>query len=146
MAPKLPSARRLRSGASLRGRGPVGHLAGAGRRRRPAPGVPGHWRSNPAFAEDDGPLLYRRRFEFPPPDPGRRVWLTLDGLFYLGDVWLDGAYIGDTEGYFFPHTFDVTQTMLERGEHLLAVEVTCSPSKDRTAKRNIIGVFEHWDC
>ena len=25
--------------------------------------VPGHWRSNPAFAGHDGPLLYRRRFE-----------------------------------------------------------------------------------
>ena len=108
--------------------------------------VPGHWRSSPAFAEDDGPVLYRRQFDFPRPAPDRRVWLTLEGLFYLGDVWLDGAYVGDTEGYFFPHTFDVTQAMLERREHRLAVEVTCSPSKDRTAKRNITGVFEHWDC
>lgn len=23
--------------------------------------VPGHWRSNPAFADSDGPLLYRTR-------------------------------------------------------------------------------------
>jgi beta-mannosidase len=108
--------------------------------------VPGHWRSTPAFAGHDGPLLYRRRFDFPPPGPGRRVWLTLDGLFYLGDVWLDGAYVGDTEGYFFPHTFDVTQAMRDRREHLLAVEVTCAPAAHRTAKRNITGVFEHWDC
>src|SRR5439155_528069 len=107
--------------------------------------VPGHWRSSPAFAEEDGPVLYRRQFDFPRQAPDRGVWLTLEGLFYLGDVWLDGAYVGDTEGYFFPHTFDVTQAMLERREHRLAVEVTCSPSKDRTAKRNITGVFEHWD-
>jgi beta-mannosidase len=108
--------------------------------------VPGHWRSAPAFAGHDGPMLYRRRFDFPPPEPGRRIWLTLEGLFYLGDVWLDGAYVGDTEGYFFPHTFDVTEAMRERREHLLAVEVTCTPPTDRTAKRNITGVFEHWDC
>jgi len=25
--------------------------------------VPGHWRSVPAFADSDGPVLYRRRFE-----------------------------------------------------------------------------------
>ena len=30
-------------------------------------------------------------------------------LFYQGDVWLDGAYLGDTEGYFFPHAFEVTE-------------------------------------
>ena len=43
--------------------------------------------------------------------PGRgpaRPGSTFDGLFYQGDVWLDGAYLGDTEGYFFPHTFEVT--------------------------------------
>ena len=70
--------------------------------------VPGHWRSNPAFADNDGPLLYRCRFDAPAPPPGRRAWLTFDGLFYQGDAWLDGGYLGDTEGYFLPHTFEVT--------------------------------------
>src|SRR3546814_10480566 len=50
--------------------------------------VPGHWRSTPAFADSDGPLLYRRQLEAPAPTDGRRSWLTLDGLFYQGDVWL----------------------------------------------------------
>lgn len=108
--------------------------------------VPAHWRSTPAFAAHDGPLLYRRRFEATVPRPGRRQWLVLDGLFYQGDVWLDGAYLGDTEGYFFPHEFEVTDALRERREHLLAVEVTCAPQRDRTAKRNITGVFQHWDC
>jgi len=44
--------------------------------------VPGHWRSAPAFADTDGPLLYRRPFEAPGPVEGRRSWLTFDGLFY----------------------------------------------------------------
>ncbi len=71
--------------------------------------VPHHWRSMPEFETSDGPLLYRRRFETPPAtDPGRRSWLHLDGLFYQGDVWLDRSYVGDTEGYFFPHSFEVT--------------------------------------
>ena len=34
------------------------------------------------------------------PARARRAWLTFDGLFYQGDVWLDGGYLGDTEGYF----------------------------------------------
>ena len=108
--------------------------------------VPGHWRSSAAFAETDGPLLYRRSFDAMGPAEGRRAWLTYEGLFYQGDVWLDGSYLGDTEGYFAPHTFEVTDALRARGEHHLAVEVTCSRPDDLTAKRNLTGVFQHWDC
>ena len=106
--------------------------------------VPGHWRSNAAFADTDGPLLYRTRFEHDRPAADERFWLIFDGLFYQGDIWLDGGYVGDTEGYFFPHTFEVTEALAERNDHTLGVEVTCSPQSDRTAKRNITGVFQHW--
>src|SRR5207249_5799604 len=74
------------------------------------------------------------------------TWLTFDGLFYQGDVWLDGAYVGDTEGYFNPHTFEVTEQLRAQRELTLAVEVTCAPQTDRSAKRNLTGVFQHWDC
>ena len=108
--------------------------------------VPGHWRGTAAFADSDGPLLYRRRFEHPPPADGRRRWLTFDGLFYQGDLWLDGTYLGDTEGYFAPYTFEVSDQLAVGAEHTLAIEVACSPQRDRTAKRNLTGVFQHWDC
>jgi beta-mannosidase len=108
--------------------------------------VPGHWRSTSAFADSDGPLLHRRRFEADIPAPDRRRWLNLDGLFYQGDLWLDGSYVGETEGYFAPHALDVTAALSDRTEHVLAVEVTCSPQRDKTAKRNLTGVFQHWDC
>ena len=108
--------------------------------------VPGHWRSTPAFSETDGPLLYHLTFESAPPPKERRRWLTFDGLFYQGDAWLDGAYLGDTEGYFAPHTFEVTDALRGRSEHNLAIEVTCAPQEDKTAKRNLTGVFQHWDC
>ena len=108
--------------------------------------VPGHWRSHGDFADQDGPLLYRRSFDATAPAVERRSWLTFDGLFYQGDVWLDGAYLGDTEGYFLPHTFEVTDALRAQREHHLAVEVTCAPQGDLTAKRNLTGVFQHWDC
>jgi beta-mannosidase len=108
--------------------------------------VPGHWRSTAAFADSDGPLLHRCRFETDRPGDGRRRWLTLEGLFYQGDVWLDGGYLGDTEGYFVPHTFEVTEQLRDRLEHVLAVEVTCAPERAKSAKRNLTGVFQHWDC
>jgi beta-mannosidase len=87
--------------------------------------VPGHWRSTPAFAGSDGPLLYRTRFAHRDPAPAgaRRTWLVFDGLFSQGDVWLDGTYLGDTEGWFAPHAMEVTSLVRERDEHVLAVEV-----------------------
>jgi beta-mannosidase len=108
--------------------------------------VPGHWRSTPAFATSDGPVLHRRRFDAEAPAEDRRRWLVLDGVFYQGDVWLDGAYLGDTEGYFAPHTFEVTEHLRDRSEHVLVVDVTCAPVRDKTAKRNLTGVWQHADA
>jgi beta-mannosidase len=108
--------------------------------------VPGHWRSEPAFASSDGPLFYRRRFEMEPLERGQRAWLSMDGIFYQSDVWLDGSYLGDTEGYFFPHTFDITSALETRSEHVLALEVVCDRSARRAAKRSLLGVFGYWDC
>src|SRR3954471_22549581 len=108
--------------------------------------VPGHWRRTPGFGDTDGPVLYRRRFDSAGPASGERAWLVFDGLFYVGDVWLDGSYLGDTEGYFLPHTFEITDQLAARSEHTLAIEVTCAPQTDKTAKRNLTGVFQHWDC
>lgn len=108
--------------------------------------VPGHWRSNEAFATNDEPVLHRVRFDAPAPADGRRAWLTMAGVFYQGDVWLDGAYLGDTEGYFGSHAFEITDQLTVTDEHVLAVEVTCAPQRTRTAKRNLTGVFQHWDC
>ena len=108
--------------------------------------VPGHWRSTAAFADHDGPLLHRTSFEHRAGPGDRRWWLCFEGLFYQGDIWLDGSYLGDTEGYFAPHAFEVTEPLRARSEHTLAVELTCAPQTDRTNKRNITGVFQHWDC
>jgi beta-mannosidase len=105
--------------------------------------VPGHWQHSAAFADSDGPLMYRHRFSSQPPGDDRRRWITFDGIFYQGDAWLDGAYLGDPEGYFFPHTFDITQLARIGDEHVLAVEIACAP---QTAVRtNITGVLQDWD-
>jgi len=134
--------------------------------------VPGHWRSNPAFADTDGPVLHRTAFATPEPfgpgadgtvragaasgragaasgragaASGRRTWLVLDGIFYTSDVWLDGTYLGDTEGYFFPHAFEVTDALEAASEHALALEVACPRPSDLKAKRSLTGVFQHGD-
>jgi len=112
--------------------------------------VPGHWRSTSELAGSDGPVLYRRQFALDACAAGRRRFVEFDGVFYQGDVWLDAGYLGATEGYFFPHSFEIgcndggENRRLAR-DHTLAVEVACPPQRDRTAKRLITGVFSHWD-
>ena len=100
---------------------------------------------HPDLSAIDGPLLYRHRFDAPIPSGEDRVWLRLDGVFYQGDVWLDSAYVGDTEGYFFAHQFEITEQMLERDEHLLAIEVSARRAEDLKAKTAITGAFGHGD-
>ncbi len=106
--------------------------------------VPGHWRSHAVFAEHDGPLLHRRQFEtsLPRPEHERR-WLEFDGVFSQGDVWLDGTYLGNTEGAFLGHRFEVTEHLRAASEHTLAVEVTSSPVRDPSAKRALTGPWMH---
>ncbi len=112
--------------------------------------IPGHWRNVPGLEGSDGPILYRKRFNFEghgdPQDeatPSRR-FVIFDGIFYQASVWFDGEYLGDAEGYFYPSSFEVTELLNARhGEHLLAVEVSCPPPTDRRAKRSLTGVFQH---
>jgi beta-mannosidase len=104
--------------------------------------VPGHWQDHEPFRTSDGPVMYRHAFTAPRPADGKRRWITLDGIFYQADVWLDGAYLGDPEGYFFPHRFDVTSLSHFGDDHVLAVEVTCSPQSGSSGRRNITGVFQ----
>ena len=94
--------------------------------------VPGHWRSTSAFSDTDGPLLYRIRFDHTRPTDGERHWLVLDGIFYQGDVWLDGGYVGDTEGVLLPPPVRGHRSPRRRSEHVLGVEVACAPQTDRT--------------
>ncbi len=108
--------------------------------------VPGHWQSEPGFASSDGPVFYRHRFTMETPGGGQRAWLVFDGIFYQSDVWLDGSYLGDTEGYFFPHAFDVTSALGARPDHMLALEVVCDRPARRAANRALTGVFGRWDC
>jgi len=108
----------------------------------PAVPVPGHWRSTAEFADSDGPLLYRHRFELPEPADDQRVWVQMGGAFYQADVWLDGAYLGDPEGYFVPSAFDITALARLTDQHVLAIEVSCPRQTAPVNRRTLTGTFQ----
>ena len=103
--------------------------------------VPSHWQTNPAFADFDGTLLYRADLQVPKLQPGQRRWLRFDGLCYQGDIFLDGAYVGQTEGYFTYHRFEITDLAAEAGTSILAVEVGAPHGTGVDPKRHLTGWF-----
>ncbi len=110
--------------------------------------VPGQWRSAPGLSASGGPVLYRHRFETAPLGPGERAWMVLDGVFHSGDVWLDGTYVGDAEGYFFPHSFEVTELVggtESSGEHVVALEVTSNAPAEQRSRSGLARLLEQRD-
>ena len=103
------------------------------------------------LARHSGVRPDRRSAPVPPPlrspcaRAGRPSFLTLDGVFYFGDIWLDGDYLGATEGYFFPHAFETTEAARTARRACARRGGRVPAERDRTAKRTITGVFSHWD-
>ena len=114
-------------------------------------------------------VLYRRRFEGPAEPvgtavaagaentpgsvtgtgvleaesgPGPRWWLRIEGLAQQGDIWLDGTYLGHTDGYFVPHELEVTDQIGARTEHLLAIEATCRRFGDPDNRTTLTGALQ----
>ncbi len=104
--------------------------------------VPGHWQTVGSFQDCQGPVIYQREFSIEPPDRGRRRWLEIDGIFSEGDVWLDGAYLGDLEGYVASHPFEITALSALDSDHQLVVEISSPPQSAHGAKRNVTGAFQ----
>lgn len=118
-------------------------------------GVPGHWAQGAAEAAGadlsrEESVLYRRRFEGPADGAaateietgGTRWWLRIEGLAQQGDIWLDGTYLGHTDGYFVPHELEVTEQIGARREHLLAIEATCRRFGDPDNRTTLTGALQ----
>ncbi|MCY4425091.1 MAG: hypothetical protein OXC06_18685 [Acidimicrobiaceae bacterium] len=116
--------------------------------------VPSHWAQGAAgggadLASEES-VLYRRRFEGPAdaaaaPETGTggtRWWLRIEGLAQQGDIWLDGSYLGHTDGYFVPHELEVTDQIGARSEHLLAIEATCRRFRDPDNRTTLTGALQ----
>ena len=104
--------------------------------------VPSHWQSHPTFADNESSVVYRTEVSMPAPADGTRRFITFDGIFYQADVWFDGAYLGDHEGYFFPVTYEITDLSRLVDDHVVAVEVSCPRQRMGSPKRSITGVFQ----
>jgi beta-mannosidase len=105
--------------------------------------IPGHWREVDQLKSHSGRVVYRKRFSFQ-PEKDKRYWLRLNGIFYWTALHLNGARLGANQGYFVPAVFEITKQLQNDNELLL--EVLCDFEEDKVNKKQILGVFHHWDC
>jgi beta-galactosidase len=66
---------------------------------------------------------YRRRFDVPKEDEGKRVWLTFDGVFRDATVWVNGWLVRRHESGYSPLREDITDVMNFDGANTIAVRV-----------------------
>ena len=66
---------------------------------------------------------YRRTFDLPKDDEGKRIWLTFDGVFRDATVWVNGWCVRHHEGGYYPFREDITDVVHYGGKNTIAVLV-----------------------
>ena len=69
---------------------------------------------------------YRRTFDIPKEDEGRRVWIEFDGAFRSALVFLNGYFIGRNDNGYAPFRFDLTDFLNYGSKNFLVVRMDAS--------------------
>ena len=72
---------------------------------------------------------YRRAFELPAADAGRRLWLEFDGVFRDTTVFVNGWFVGHHESGYSSFRYDITDVANCGGKNVVAVRVDASQSE-----------------
>src|SRR5271166_3603951 len=69
---------------------------------------------------------YRREFDVPAADAGRRTWVEFDGAFRSVIVFVNGCFIGRNDNGYAPFRFDLTDFLNYGGKNYIVVRVDAS--------------------
>ena len=69
---------------------------------------------------------YRRTFDLPQEDAGKRLWLQFDGVYRDCRVYLNGYFVGHHESGYSSFRYDITDVAHCGGKNVLAVRVDAS--------------------
>ena len=109
--------------------------------------VPANWYSK-GF-DIYGEVWYRKHFFVDNILKGNRIILNFKGVDYFTDVWINGSYVGNHEGYFQSFSFDITDFIQFDKENLISVKVNSpieDPLKDWSLNKKLIkGIYSHHD-
>ncbi|MFZ0282168.1 MAG: sugar-binding domain-containing protein [Bacteroidales bacterium] len=66
---------------------------------------------------------YRKTFQVPEYEEGRKVFIYFDGVYNNSEVWINGKYLGKRPNGYISFQYDLTQHLVYGGENLVAVKV-----------------------
>ncbi len=69
---------------------------------------------------------YRRTFDLPATDAGKRIWLEFDGAFRDTSVFVNGWQMKHNESGYFPFRIDITDVANIGGKNVVSVKVDAS--------------------
>ncbi|MBD8874482.1 beta-galactosidase GalA [Rhodanobacter sp. DHB23] len=69
---------------------------------------------------------YRRTFEIPASDRGRRIWIEFDGAMRDVVLFVNGCFIGQHDDGYTPFRFDLTDFLNYGGKNVVALRVDAS--------------------
>ncbi len=69
---------------------------------------------------------YRREFEIPASDLGRRIWIEFDGVFRDVLVFVNGCFIGRNDNGYAPFRFDLTDFLAYGAKNYIVARVDAS--------------------
>lgn len=103
--------------------------------------VPHDWGIEGPFAQElpgetgklpwAGSAWYRKRFELPASDAGRRVVLEIDGAMAYAMVWCNGVFVGGWPYGYASFRLDLTDAIRPGAENLLAIRLSNPPLSSR---------------
>ena len=79
----------------------------------------------PGFAANNV-AWYRRTFELPNEDAGKRLWLEFDGVFRNCEIFVNGWFVGHHESGYSSFRYDITDVANPGGKNVVAVKVDAS--------------------
>jgi beta-mannosidase len=110
--------------------------------------VPSNWHLS-GLPNHAGAVWFKRKFYVNENLKEKESWLNFEGVDYFAEIWLNGTFIGEHEGYFQSFRLNTTD-VLTNGENVLIVKVDSPFEEPLKAwpdrKRLIKGVLNHHDC
>lgn len=72
--------------------------------------------------------FYRKEFEVPEEERGKRISIEFDGIFRCSTVWVNGHLMGHHESGYTPSFYDVTEVLRygAEGKNVILVKVDCT--------------------
>jgi beta-galactosidase len=70
-----------------------------------------------------GPVWYRKHFNIPAADSGRKIFLDIDGAMSYSEVWLNGQFVGGWPYGYASFELDLTPFIKFGGQNVLAIRL-----------------------